>query len=65
LETEASKKKDFGGIQIDRIKEMKKVARNFKDDTNEGKLSDVKLAIVAVIIMQDLVLVQLISSDNC
>jgi uncharacterized protein YecE (DUF72 family) len=39
--------KDFGGIQIDRIKEMKKVARNFKDDTIESKLSDVKLAIVA------------------
>jgi uncharacterized protein YecE (DUF72 family) len=39
--------KDFGRIQIDRIKEMKEVARNFKDDTNEGKLSDVKLAIVA------------------
>jgi hypothetical protein len=39
--------KDFGRIQIDRIKEMKKVARNFKDETNEGKLSDVKLAIVA------------------
>jgi uncharacterized protein YecE (DUF72 family) len=39
--------KDFGRIQIDRIKEMKKVARNFKDDTNEGRLSGVKLAIVA------------------
>lgn len=39
--------KDFGRIQIDRINGMKKVARNFKDDTNEGKLSDVKLAIVA------------------
>jgi uncharacterized protein YecE (DUF72 family) len=39
--------KDFGRIQIDRIKEMKKVARNFKEDINEGKLSDVKLAIVA------------------
>jgi uncharacterized protein YecE (DUF72 family) len=39
--------KDFGRIQIDRIKEMKKVARNFKDDPNEGELSDVKLAIVA------------------
>jgi hypothetical protein len=39
--------KDFGRIQIDRIKEMKKVARNFKDDTNEGNLSDVKLGIVA------------------
>jgi uncharacterized protein YecE (DUF72 family) len=39
--------KDFGSIQIDRIKEMKKVARNFKDKTDEGYLSDVKLAIVA------------------
>jgi uncharacterized protein YecE (DUF72 family) len=39
--------KDFGRIQIDRIKEMKKVARNFKDDTDEGKLSGVKFAIVA------------------
>jgi uncharacterized protein YecE (DUF72 family) len=39
--------KDFGRIQIDRIKEMKKVARNFKDDTNESTLSGVKLAIVA------------------
>ena len=26
--------KDFGTIQIDRIKEMKKVARNFEDDNN-------------------------------
>ena len=39
--------KDFGQIQIDRIKEMKKIARNFKDDTNEGNLSKVKFAIVA------------------
>jgi uncharacterized protein YecE (DUF72 family) len=39
--------KDFGQIQIDRMKEMKKVARNFKNDTNEGNLSGVKLAIVA------------------
>jgi uncharacterized protein YecE (DUF72 family) len=40
--------RDFGRIQIDRIKEMKKVARNFKEDeTNEGNLSNVKLAIVA------------------
>jgi uncharacterized protein YecE (DUF72 family) len=39
--------KDFGRIQIDRIKEMKKVARNLKDETDEGKLSDVKLAVVA------------------
>ena len=39
--------KDFGQIQIDRIKEMKKIARNFEDDTNEGNLSKVKFAIVA------------------
>ena len=39
--------KDFGQIQIDRIKEMKKIVRNFKDDTNEGNLSTVKFAIVA------------------
>ena len=30
--------KDFGQIQIDRIEEMKKVARNFKDNTKEGNL---------------------------
>ncbi len=39
--------RDFGTIQIDRIKEMKKVACNFKEDINESKPSDVKLAIVA------------------
>jgi uncharacterized protein YecE (DUF72 family) len=39
--------KDFGRVQIDRIKEMEKVARNFKNDTNEGKLSGAKYAIVA------------------
>jgi hypothetical protein len=39
--------KDFGQIQIDRIKEMKNVARNFQVDTNEGNLSNVKFAIVA------------------
>ena len=32
--------KDFGRIQIDRIKEMKKVARNFRKDPDEGNLSD-------------------------
>jgi hypothetical protein len=36
--------KDFGHIQIDRIKEMKKVARNFNKD--EGNLSNVKFSIV-------------------
>jgi uncharacterized protein YecE (DUF72 family) len=39
--------KDFGNIQIDRINEMKKVARNFKTGIDEGNLSQVKLAIVA------------------
>lgn len=36
--------RDFGRIQIDRIKKMKKVARNFKEEEN---LSGVKLAIIA------------------
>ena len=51
--------KDFGRIQIDRIKEMKKVARNFKKDSNVGgNMSGVKFSIVAeIIIMQDSVLV--------
>ena len=39
--------KDFGRIQIDRIKEMKKVARNFKDDADRGNISGVKFSIVA------------------
>jgi uncharacterized protein YecE (DUF72 family) len=39
--------KDFGRIQIDRIKEMKKLVRNFKDDSNEGNLSRVRFAIIA------------------
>jgi uncharacterized protein YecE (DUF72 family) len=39
--------KDFGRIQIDRIKEMKKVARNFKKDSNKSNLSGVKFSIVA------------------
>jgi hypothetical protein len=37
---------DFGRIQIDRIKRMKKGARYFKEETNEGNLSNMKLAIV-------------------
>jgi hypothetical protein len=37
--------KDFGHIRIDRIKEMKKVARNLNKD--EGNLSNVKFSIVA------------------
>ncbi|MPZ08421.1 MAG: hypothetical protein GEU26_18735 [Nitrososphaeraceae archaeon] len=39
--------KDFGRIQIDRIKEMKKVARNFNDDTDRGNMSGIKFSIVA------------------
>lgn len=39
--------KDFGRIQIDRIKEMKKLARNFNAENKEGNLSGVKYAIVA------------------
>ena len=39
--------KDFGQIQIDRITEMKKVARNLQDDTNRGNMSGVKFSIVA------------------
>jgi hypothetical protein len=38
--------KDFGRIQIDRIKEMKKVTRNFKDGTDRGNMSGVKFSIV-------------------
>ena len=33
--------KDFGHIQIDRIKEMKKLARNFRGDSNEGIKSSI------------------------
>jgi len=39
--------KDFGTIQIDRIKEMKKVARNVRKDSEESNLSGVKFSIVA------------------
>ena len=39
--------KNFGRIQIDRIKEMKKVARNFRKDPGEGNLSGVRFSIVA------------------
>ena len=39
--------RDFERIQIDRIKEMKKLTRNFKGDPNEGNLSKVRYAIVA------------------
>jgi hypothetical protein len=39
--------KDFGTVQIDIIKEMKKVARNFRKDFHDGNLSKVKFSIVA------------------
>ena len=40
--------KDFGRIQIDRIKEMKNIARNFKRDSNVGgNMSGAKFSIVA------------------
>ena len=39
--------KDFGRIRIDRINEMKKVAHNFRKDSDEGNLSGVRLYIVA------------------
>ena len=39
---------DFGTVQIDRIKEMKKVAHNFRRDSNTGgDMSGVKFSIVA------------------
>ncbi|MGC1133462.1 MAG: DUF72 domain-containing protein [Nitrososphaeraceae archaeon] len=39
--------KDFGRVQIDRIKEMKKVARNFRKDSDGSNLSGVNFSIVA------------------
>jgi uncharacterized protein YecE (DUF72 family) len=39
--------KDFGTIQIDRIKEMKKVARNFSERNDQGNMSGVRFSIVA------------------
>jgi hypothetical protein len=39
--------KDFGQIQIDRIKEMKKIARNFRKDSNKSNLSEARFSIVA------------------
>ena len=42
-----SKSFNFGHIQIDRIKEMKKVARNFKAGIDQGYLTPVKFAIFA------------------
>jgi hypothetical protein len=38
--------KDFWQIQIDRVKKMRKVVRTFKDETNEGNLSNVRFAII-------------------
>lgn len=42
-----SKSFNFGHIPIDGIKEMKKVARNFKAWIDQGNLTPVKFAIVA------------------
>jgi hypothetical protein len=39
--------RDFGTIQIDRIKEMKKVARNLRKGSDESNLSGVRFSIVA------------------
>ena len=39
--------KDFGTIQIDRIKEMKKVAHNFKKGSGESDLSRIRFSIIA------------------
>ena len=39
--------KDFGTVQIDRIKEMKKVARNFRKDSEGYNLSRVRFSIIA------------------
>jgi uncharacterized protein YecE (DUF72 family) len=39
--------KDFGHIQIDRIKGMKKIARNFKSGIDRGNMTPVKFEIVA------------------
>jgi uncharacterized protein YecE (DUF72 family) len=38
---------DFGHIQTDRIKEMKKIARNFKTGIDQGNMTPVRFAIVA------------------
>ena len=43
----------IGTIQIDRIKEMKKDARNFKKDSNGGNLSGIRFRLSPqTIIMQ-------------
>jgi len=38
IDDRSIQEKDFGRIQIDRIKGMKKVARYLKEETNEGNL---------------------------
>lgn len=57
--------KDFGRIQIDRIKEMKKVTRDFKDDTDRGNMSGVNFqSLPQTIITLALVLAPSTYSDN-
>ena len=46
-EDRSIQEKDFGRIQIDRMKEMKKVARNFEKDSDENNLSGVRFSIIA------------------
>jgi uncharacterized protein YecE (DUF72 family) len=50
--------RDFGRIQIDRIKEMKKVARNFKNLKRVICLESDFQLLLQITTMQDLVLVQ-------
>ena len=58
-------RKISGTIQIDRIKEMKNVARNFKRDSDAGvNMSGAKFSIVAANTMQASVLAPLISLGN-
>jgi hypothetical protein len=47
LEIEVFKRRIFGHIQIDRIKGMKKIARNFKTGIDQGNMKPVRFAIVA------------------
>ena len=57
--------KDFGRIQIDRIKEMKKVTRDFKDGTDRGNMSGVNFqSLPQTIITLALVLAPSTYSDN-
>ena len=60
--------KDFGRIQIDRIKEMKNIARNFKSYSNVGEnMSGAKFSKLSpqTITMQASVLAPLIFLGNC